>query len=286
MRAVPGDAKAASHHHRRAEDHRRQPRRLGRGYAGAVVARSSKAKTQVLAVNGADLTLKNADGFNPGDVVELFDGKHHRPRHRQERAGSRWSPWTPPAPWTWPTPRWAPPKYIKHLRDHPHRPPGARRWKPMRTSPSRPDALNNAAGQDRQVRPHPAGDAAGPQGSGRPRQGRGQGQARRFPPRQHLPKRASTPYRPVRRRRRRPGAGTAPGRQRRRRARPPAPDAYPGPGRRPRHAAPACRLSWRTARVSIMAIPGVTAPEVQAALIALLREHARAALPFWTCPWS
>ena len=26
-------------------------------------------------MNGADLTLKNADGFNPGDVVELFDGK-------------------------------------------------------------------------------------------------------------------------------------------------------------------------------------------------------------------
>ena len=39
------------------------------------VAPSSKAKTQVLAVDGADLTLKNADGFNPGDVVELFDGK-------------------------------------------------------------------------------------------------------------------------------------------------------------------------------------------------------------------
>ncbi len=35
---------------------------------------SSKAKTQVFAVNGADLTLKNADGFNAGDVVELFDG--------------------------------------------------------------------------------------------------------------------------------------------------------------------------------------------------------------------
>lgn len=39
------------------------------------VAPASKAKTQVLAVEGADLTLKNADGFNPGDVVELFDGK-------------------------------------------------------------------------------------------------------------------------------------------------------------------------------------------------------------------
>ncbi|MCC8157043.1 MAG: phage tail sheath subtilisin-like domain-containing protein [Oscillospiraceae bacterium] len=39
------------------------------------VSPASKAKTQVLAVSGADLTLKNADGFNPGDVVELFDGK-------------------------------------------------------------------------------------------------------------------------------------------------------------------------------------------------------------------
>lgn len=39
------------------------------------VAPASKAKTQILAVDGADLTLKNADGFNPGDVVELFDGK-------------------------------------------------------------------------------------------------------------------------------------------------------------------------------------------------------------------
>ena len=36
---------------------------------------SSKAKTQVVAVNGAELTLKNAEGFNPGDAVELFDGK-------------------------------------------------------------------------------------------------------------------------------------------------------------------------------------------------------------------
>lgn len=41
----------------------------------ATVEASSKAKTQVIAVNGADLKLKNADGFNQGDVVELFDGK-------------------------------------------------------------------------------------------------------------------------------------------------------------------------------------------------------------------
>mgnify|MGYP002517336325 CR=1 FL=1 len=36
---------------------------------------SSKAKSQVLAASGADLTLKNPDGFQPGDVVELFDGR-------------------------------------------------------------------------------------------------------------------------------------------------------------------------------------------------------------------
>ena len=35
---------------------------------------SSKAKTQVLSANGAELLLKNPEGFNAGDVVELFDG--------------------------------------------------------------------------------------------------------------------------------------------------------------------------------------------------------------------
>lgn len=39
------------------------------------VEASSKAKTQVAAADGAELTLKNAEGFNAGDVVELFDGK-------------------------------------------------------------------------------------------------------------------------------------------------------------------------------------------------------------------
>ena len=74
MRAVPADAKAgtvtagvlkitAANPGAWAEDMR------------VTVSPASKAKTQVLAVNGADLTLKNADGFNPGDVVELFDGK-------------------------------------------------------------------------------------------------------------------------------------------------------------------------------------------------------------------
>ena len=75
MRAVPGDAKAGSR--------TTGVLKLTAANPGAwaedlrvVVTPASKAKTQVLAVNGADLTLKNADGFNPGDVVELFDGKN------------------------------------------------------------------------------------------------------------------------------------------------------------------------------------------------------------------
>ena len=74
MRAVPGDAKAGSR--------TAGVLKLTAANPGAwaedlrvVVTPASKAKTQVLAVNGADLTLKNADGFNPGDVVEPLDGK-------------------------------------------------------------------------------------------------------------------------------------------------------------------------------------------------------------------
>lgn len=74
MRAVPGDAKAASL--------TTGVLRITAANPGAwaenmrvSVAPASKAKTQVLAVSGADLTLKNADGFSAGDVVELFDGK-------------------------------------------------------------------------------------------------------------------------------------------------------------------------------------------------------------------
>ena len=74
MRAVPGDARtgscvsgvlkiSAANPGAWAEDLR------------VVVSPASKAKTQVLTVSGADLTLKNADGFNAGDVVELYDGK-------------------------------------------------------------------------------------------------------------------------------------------------------------------------------------------------------------------
>ena len=75
MRAVPEDAKAgsvtagvlkitAANPGAWAEDLR------------IIISPASKAKTQVLAASGAVLTLKNADGFNPGDVVELFDGKN------------------------------------------------------------------------------------------------------------------------------------------------------------------------------------------------------------------
>lgn len=75
MRAVPADAKAASL--------TTGVLRVTAANPGAwaekmrvTVTPSSKAKTQVFKVEGADLTLKNADGFNPGDVVELFDGKN------------------------------------------------------------------------------------------------------------------------------------------------------------------------------------------------------------------
>lgn len=39
------------------------------------IAPASKAKSLVAAITGADLTLKNADGFHEGDVVELYNGK-------------------------------------------------------------------------------------------------------------------------------------------------------------------------------------------------------------------
>ncbi|MDE7243025.1 MAG: phage tail sheath subtilisin-like domain-containing protein [Oscillospiraceae bacterium] len=73
MRAVPGDAKAAVK--------TAGVLRITAASPGAwaenmrvTVTPSYKAKTQVYEVKGSDLTLKNADGFNAGDVVELFDG--------------------------------------------------------------------------------------------------------------------------------------------------------------------------------------------------------------------
>lgn len=74
MRAVPGDAKAAAITSGVLKITAANPGAWAEDMR-VVVSRSSKAKTQVLAVSGADLTLKNASGFNPGDVVELFDGK-------------------------------------------------------------------------------------------------------------------------------------------------------------------------------------------------------------------
>lgn len=74
MRAVPGDAKAGSRTTGVLKFTAANPGAWAEDLR-VVVTPASKAKTQVLAVNGADLTLKNADGFNPGDVVELFDGK-------------------------------------------------------------------------------------------------------------------------------------------------------------------------------------------------------------------
>lgn len=74
MRAVPGDAKAASVASGALKITAANPGAWGDDVRVTVVP-ASKGKTQVLSANGAELTLKNADGFNPGDVVELFDGK-------------------------------------------------------------------------------------------------------------------------------------------------------------------------------------------------------------------
>ena len=73
MRAVPADAKAGSVVTGVLKVTAANPGAWAENMRVTVSA-SSKAKTQVLAVNGADLTLKNADGFQIGDVVELFDG--------------------------------------------------------------------------------------------------------------------------------------------------------------------------------------------------------------------
>ena len=73
MRAVPADAKAGSAVAGVLKVTAANPGAWAENMRVTVSA-SSKAKTQVLAVNGADLTLKNADGFQIGDVVELFDG--------------------------------------------------------------------------------------------------------------------------------------------------------------------------------------------------------------------
>ena len=73
MRAVPGDAKAASKISGVLKVTAASPGNWAENMR-VTVEPAHKAKSQVFEVNGADLTLKNADGFNPGDVVELFDG--------------------------------------------------------------------------------------------------------------------------------------------------------------------------------------------------------------------
>ena len=73
MRAVPGDAKAGSVTSGVLKVTAASPGAWADNMR-VTVEPSYKAKTQVYAVNNADLTLKNADGFNAGDVVELFDG--------------------------------------------------------------------------------------------------------------------------------------------------------------------------------------------------------------------
>jgi len=73
MRAVPGDAKAGTVTSGVLKITAASPGSWADNMR-VTVEPSYKAKTQVYAVNGTDLTLKNADGFNAGDVVELFDG--------------------------------------------------------------------------------------------------------------------------------------------------------------------------------------------------------------------
>lgn len=73
MRAAPADAKAGTAAAGVLKISAANPGAWAENVR-VTVAPASKAKTQVYAVSGADLTLKNADGFNAGDVVELFDG--------------------------------------------------------------------------------------------------------------------------------------------------------------------------------------------------------------------
>ncbi len=73
MRVVPDDAKAATINTGVLKVTAASPGSWAENMR-VTVEPAHKAKTQVFAVNGAELTLKNADGFNAGDVVELFDG--------------------------------------------------------------------------------------------------------------------------------------------------------------------------------------------------------------------
>ena len=74
MRAVPDDAKSASVIAGGIKITAANPGTWAENLR-VIITPACKAKTQVLSVDGADLTVKNAEGFNPGDVAELFDGK-------------------------------------------------------------------------------------------------------------------------------------------------------------------------------------------------------------------
>jgi len=74
MRVVPADAKASSVKVGPLTISAANPGEWGDSLR-VTLSNACKGRTQVMAQNGAELTLKNADGFAAGDVVEMFDGK-------------------------------------------------------------------------------------------------------------------------------------------------------------------------------------------------------------------
>ena len=74
QRVVPDDAKASSVVAGPMTVSAANPGEWG-DLLRVTVTPACKGRSQVFAVNGAELTVKNADGFAAGDTVELFDGK-------------------------------------------------------------------------------------------------------------------------------------------------------------------------------------------------------------------
>ena len=74
MRVAPDDAKASTGSLGSLQITAANPGEWADRVVVTVVP-ASKARTQVYSADGADLTVKSPDGFNPGDVVELYDGK-------------------------------------------------------------------------------------------------------------------------------------------------------------------------------------------------------------------
>ena len=74
QRVVPDDAKASSAAAGPMTVCAANPGEWG-DLLRVTVTPACKGRSQVFAVNGAELTVKNADGFAAGDAVELFDGK-------------------------------------------------------------------------------------------------------------------------------------------------------------------------------------------------------------------